>query len=227
MLFLQPLSGIKQAVLVTPPCFMSKQQLPIMPAKAASNTGAASPDVSPLALPPSTVIEECDEEVAPEKNDRIMVLKEPWLGLILAGKKTMEIRSCRARCGSVWLGQGGKIHGRVTITQAVKLTEEQFRSCTSAHLWPSDRPPPPYKTLCGLSLAEPRPLPAPLPYWRPPRGPIGWNRFRTSEQDHEGPTKRRRTSKPSTPKNPKAKATKAKEIEAGRAMKPTNKKKKE
>ena len=184
---------------------MSTQPLPIMPAKAASHTRAPSPDVSPLALPPSAAHEECHEEVAPEENDRIMVLKEPWLSLILAGKKTMEIRSCRAQCGPVWLGRGGKVYGRVTITQAVKLTKEQFRSYRGAHLWPSDQPPPPYKTLCGLSLAEPRPLPAPLPYWRPPKGPIGWNLFRVSEKD-QAPKKRRQASKPSTLKKPKPKA---------------------
>ena len=96
--------------------------------KATSDTGAPSPDVSPLALPPSAVHEECHEEDAPEKNDRVMVLKEPWLSLILAGKKTMEIRSCQAQCRPVWF------HGRATI--AVKLTEEQCRGRVSAHFWP-------------------------------------------------------------------------------------------
>ena len=40
----------------------------------------------------------------PQPADRILILKQPWLDLILQGTKTLEIRSRPLSAGSYWLG---------------------------------------------------------------------------------------------------------------------------
>lgn len=156
--------------------------------------------MSPLALPRAAAEEnDAAEWVSPRVGQRIMVLRDPWLPLILEGKKTMEIRSKRAGLGPVWLGQGGKVYGKVNIIAATPMTEQQFRDCMSEHLWPENMPMT-YKTICGLSLAEPHALPKPVPYWRP-RGAIGWNTFRRSETDQPPPKKEEKGKKVSKSKH--------------------------
>ena len=122
-----------------------------------------------------------EEERAPQRGERIMVLQWQWLVHVLSGKKTVEVRNKKIRPGHVWLGHGGKIYGHVNITNSFEMTVEEFRKSSDAHLWPEDQKPP-YNRLCGLTLGEPRALQEPLAYWRP-NGAIGWNRFYASEED--------------------------------------------
>ena len=117
----------------------------------------------------------------PKINDRIMVLRPPWLDYILEGSKTMELRGCKSRKGMVWLGYNSKIYGRANITSTVTLTAEEFRAREPEHRWPADREIP-YPNPCGLMLENVVKLPAPIPYWRPPCA-IGWNVYRTEEAD--------------------------------------------
>eukprot|EP00438_Fugacium_kawagutii_P026126 Skav200884 [mRNA] locus=scaffold2741:13050:13493:+ [translate_table: standard] len=124
-----------------------------------------------------------------------MVVRQPWLERILDGSKTMELRARKYGLGHAWLGSGGRIHGRVKIVQAVPLTEEEFKSRHEEHQWPLDTDLP-YKTVYGLMLEEVEQLPEPLSYWKPRRGPIGWNIYRRAATDapmktsRSGPTKR-------------------------------------
>ena len=48
--------------------------------------------------------------VMPRNGDRILVLKQKWLGLVLAGDKTMEIRGKRLRAGAAYFGWKGAIY---------------------------------------------------------------------------------------------------------------------
>ena len=121
------------------------------------------------------------EGLQPKLNDRIMVLRQPWLGYVLDGSKTMELRGRRHRTGHVWLGCSGSIHGRVRILEAVKLDPDEFRRRTSEHLWPVEADAP-YLQCWGLLLTDVEPLSTPLSYWRPPSA-IGWNLFRRSKDD--------------------------------------------
>lgn len=117
----------------------------------------------------------------PKLGDRIMVVKEPWLDLILEGAKTMEIRGCKRRPGFVWLARQGSVYGSATITESIVLSPDEFRARESEHCWPVDKTLP-YKRPCGLLLAETQKLPTPIPYWRPPAA-IGWNIFRKGPED--------------------------------------------
>ena len=151
---------------------------------------------TPAMLPIAVETQENQKETIPKLGDRVMILKEPSLWDILGGRKTMEIRCKCISPGFAWLGMGGKVYGRVNITSARRLTIEEFRSCTDAHMWPEHEPPP-FKTLCGLTLSEPHALPDPIPYWRP-QAPIGWNKFRTCEKDLP-PKRRKRKRTDATP----------------------------
>ena len=63
----------------------------------------AQPPSSPNnAAPPQAV--EAESRLQPAAGDRIMVLRQPWLDMVLDGHKTLEIRGKRARPGWVcWL----------------------------------------------------------------------------------------------------------------------------
>lgn len=171
-------------------------------AAGAAIPAAAPPPRSPLrrlqafdGAPPEHATEELDNPLQPQIGDRIMVVRQTWLELILNGTKTMELRGRKHGTGHAWLGSGGCIHGRVKIVQAVPLTEEELKARQIEHQWPLDTELP-YKTVYGLMLEEVKQLPEPLSYWKPRRGPIGWNIYRREATDapmktsRGGPAKR-------------------------------------
>ena len=54
-------------------------------------------------------------ETGPQKGDKILLMLEPWLSLVLSGTKTMEVRGTAFRAGKYYLGMKAKIYG-VMIT---------------------------------------------------------------------------------------------------------------
>ena len=56
-----------------------------------------------------------DRMKAPARGDRILILKEPWLQMLLRGEKTLEIRGAAYSSGRYWLGCKKVIHGEVTF----------------------------------------------------------------------------------------------------------------
>lgn len=159
-------------------------EMPAAPALAPSAVpvveAAAALEAAAQPLPPAA--ESAGAALEPEIGDSIMVLKQPWLGHILRGQKTLEIRSRKHKTGMVWLAQGGQIYGRCNIEAAEELTIEEFRALEHQHLWPADQDPPYKPRLCGLQLADVHVLAEPVPYWRP-RSAIGWHLFRREESD--------------------------------------------
>lgn len=131
------------------------------------------------------------DELVPQVGDRVMVVKQPWLDCILDGRKTLEIRGSKAKTGAIWVGMQGKVYARALIADTFTMTPEEFRARVDDHLWEEDWPLPYSGRLCGLQLANVRPLPSPLPYWRPGSA-IGWNIFRTKEGDWPTKTKQKR-----------------------------------
>ena len=51
----------------------------------------------------------------PKPNDKILVLKEAWLALILSGEKTLEIRGTPLHAGQYWLGCKKQIYARAFL----------------------------------------------------------------------------------------------------------------
>ena len=104
--------------------------MPTLPA--ARERGPEEP-MSPLALPrAATEEDDAAEWVSPRVGQRVMVLRDPWLLWIWMVRKQMEIRNKRARLGPAWLGQGGKVYGKVNIIAAMPMTETNSRLLSRA-----------------------------------------------------------------------------------------------
>ena len=112
----------------------------------------------------------------PCDGDRILVLRQPWLDLILRGEKTMEIRSRRVRPGLYYIGMRGVLYGRVHLKEGSKIeTEKSWQKLRRRHQ--VDRQELPYERTWGFELENVQHLRAPVPY-NHPRGAIGFVRFR-------------------------------------------------
>ena len=74
----------------------------------------------------------------PAVGDRVLVMRQPWLDLVLSGEKTLELRATRHALGRVWVGMGGKVYGGVTIAGSRVLSEAEFYELADQHLWPRD-----------------------------------------------------------------------------------------
>ena len=109
----------------------------------------------------------------PVRGDRILVLKQSWLALILQGVKTHEVRPGNYRGGRYFLGSKGVIYAQCQLGPAVRVeTLRQWRRLQKFHRH-SSRTMPYAKTYVMpiLSLHEIR-----RPYYHP-RGAIGVVRY--------------------------------------------------
>ena len=107
----------------------------------------------------------------PRDNDAILIVRDPWIGLILSGIKTLEIRGTRLRPQTMWLGTKGLIFGRARIESVREIeTEEMWQELYPQHRW--DRMTRPYRRTFAMHLTEVQRSSRPLHY-RHPRGAIG------------------------------------------------------
>ena len=85
----------------------------------------------------------------PQQGDRILMFKQPWLDMVLSGRKVLEIRS-RALTGSFYIGYKKNIYAKVVFGPPVHIkTESEW-----AELRPQHRVngPMPYKKTYGLPI---------------------------------------------------------------------------
>ena len=106
--------------------------------------------------------------------DRILVLKEPWLRLLLSGEKTLEIRGSRLKGGRYFLGSKSIAWGVAIFGDPVELDLAEFQARKREHLVEADKLP--YKRTFGMPVLTIRALPQ-RPYIHP-RGAIGIVRVR-------------------------------------------------
>ena len=112
----------------------------------------------------------------PQPADRILILKQPWLDLILQGAKTLEIRSRPLSSGRYWLGHKKMIFGVAVLGEAIPvLSAVQWASLRSRHRC-GDAAPPYKKTYATPVLSAQATLPRVRFHY--PRGAIGIVRFR-------------------------------------------------
>ena len=112
----------------------------------------------------------------PQPADRILILKQPWLDLILQGTKTLEIRSQPLSAGSYWLGHKKIIFGAAQLGQAIPvLSAEQWASLRPQHR--CNDATPPYRTTYALPVLSAQAT-NPRVRFQHPRGAIGIVRFR-------------------------------------------------
>ena len=81
------------------------------------------------------------EGLTPQLGERVMILKDHWLRLILSGAKAMELRRRRAKTGWTWLGKGNIIHARARIVACQELTVETFETYPTQHQLEAAGPP--------------------------------------------------------------------------------------
>ena len=106
--------------------------------------------------------------------------KECWLGLILSGRKTIELRRRSCERGSVWLAHNGRVKGRAYVADAFVMNSESFERLRPQHCWQGQQPYSP--VTYGLRLESIELCLQDIPYCRL-RGANGWNVFRESPAD--------------------------------------------
>ncbi|CAE7269002.1 unnamed protein product, partial [Symbiodinium sp. CCMP2592] len=125
------------------------------------------------------------EGPVPEEGDRIMVMKEAWLQLVMNRLKTLEIRGAPAALGRTWLGCNGQIHGAANIVNCSIITETDFQATRAQHRHLGEMPN--YKKTYALALEDVTQLEPSIDYYRLP-ATSPWAVFRT------GPTGKARRS---------------------------------
>ncbi|CAE7505467.1 unnamed protein product, partial [Symbiodinium sp. CCMP2592] len=125
------------------------------------------------------------EGPVPEEGDRIMVMKEAWLQLVMNRLKTLEIRGAPAALGRTWLGCNGQIHGAANIVNCSIITEADFQATRAQHRHLGEMPN--YKKTYALTLQDVTQLEPSIDYYRLP-ATSPWAVFRT------GPTGKARRS---------------------------------
>ena len=112
----------------------------------------------------------------PRNGDRILVLKQKWLGLVLVGDKTMEVRGKRLKAGVAYVGWKGTIYASATLGDAVEIRDtQQWDSLRDQHRVPGQVLP--YKRTFGLPIHNIERLNPPVSF-RHPKGAIGIVKYR-------------------------------------------------
>jgi hypothetical protein len=112
---------------------------------------------------------------------RALLIRHPWIDMILDGKKTWEIRgsatSVRGTVGLVPSGSG-TIVGVCEVVDCVgPLTAEEYtKNAKKAGMRPSEAKLGWYRQTYARVMAKPRRLSRPLPYRHPP-GAVIWVRL--------------------------------------------------
>lgn len=106
-----------------------------------------------------------------------LIVKAPWIDLLLEGKKSWEIRGRQTNIrGEIALIQSGTghIYGTINIVDCKELTWEEYQQSESFHCIPKElRITPPYKRIYAWVLENPIQLERPIPYHHP-QGAVIW-----------------------------------------------------
>ena len=112
----------------------------------------------------------------PHNGDRILVLKQNWLALVLAGDKTLEVRGKRLRAGRCFFGCKGAIYASAALDDAIEILDtQQWDSLRSQHRVPGNDLP--YKRTFGLPLHSIERISPPIPFHHP-KGAVGIVKYR-------------------------------------------------
>jgi gamma-glutamylcyclotransferase (GGCT)/AIG2-like uncharacterized protein YtfP len=106
-----------------------------------------------------------------------LIIKSPWIELILDGKKTWEIRGANTRIiGTVALikSGSGKIFGEVTIVESRELSLVDYQETKKFHHVDSEKTLQlPYKKTYAWVMENPVIYKEPIPY-KHPMGAVIW-----------------------------------------------------
>ena len=115
----------------------------------------------------------------PKPGDSIFVLLQPFLDMILDGRKTLEIRSAlHGKCMGAkhrFVGMGGFVYGGADFAAGfVVETDEEWRALLPQHHWNTASLP--YARTCAYAISMPQRIDPPIAYQRK-SGQIGMAKF--------------------------------------------------
>ena len=106
-----------------------------------------------------------------------LIIKSPWIELILDGKKTWEIRGSNTNIrGTIALikSGSGKVFGEVDLIDSVELTLEDYQESRKLHGVQSENVLElPYRRTYAWVLTNPKIYKDPIPY-KHPMGAVIW-----------------------------------------------------
>jgi len=112
----------------------------------------------------------------PVRGEKILILKDHWLHLILLRQKKLEIRGVAYKPGKYYLGHKKLIYGSVQLGEPMPITTvDQFRLLRGLHRIDSAKLP--YAKTFGLPVLSVRPSSHRVPFTHP-KGAIGIVRYR-------------------------------------------------
>ncbi|ENQ3080414.1 ASCH domain-containing protein [Bacillus cereus] len=106
-----------------------------------------------------------------------LIIRSPWIELILEGKKTWEIRGANTKIrGKIALIKSGSgmVFGTIDLIDSKKLSLEEYQQSESFHKVPAQNClQEPYKYTHAWIFQNPTPLKEPIPY-KHPMGAVIW-----------------------------------------------------
>ena len=114
--------------------------------------------------------------MTPRAGDKILILKQPWLNLILSGQKKIEVRGAPFRAGKYFLGHKRIVYGQVEIGEPRAIsTMGDSKALELLHL--VSLPALPYKRTFGLPILSVKKMSKRLPYVHP-KGAVAVVKYR-------------------------------------------------
>lgn len=115
-------------------------------------------------------------EAGPRMGESVLVLKAEYLELILAGRKTLEIRDRRLASKTYWLATEGAVLGSADLRLEEHIANvARWQALMAEHHWNIDFLP--YKKTYAFRIENVRRLEDPVLYFHP-HGAVGLCRFR-------------------------------------------------
>jgi hypothetical protein len=109
-----------------------------------------------------------------------LIIKSPWIDMILEGKKTWEIRGSNTKTrGTIALIKSGSgmVYGEINLTESKELSLSDYQESRSFHGVESETAAIlPYKKTYAWVLEKPRIYKKPVPY-KHPMGAVIWVRL--------------------------------------------------
>lgn len=104
-----------------------------------------------------------------------LIIKEPWIDMILEGEKTWEIRGSNTKIrGTIALIKSGTgmVYGTVVLKNSFHITQQALDQGFKNHRIPTDKDIP-YLKPYAWELSAPVRLDKPIPY-KHPQGAVIW-----------------------------------------------------
>ena len=113
---------------------------------------------------------------SPKRGDRILVVRLPYLDMLLSGEKSLEVRCHPYKPGKYYLGRKKTIYGSVVLGAALPIRSvEQWNQLRGQHCVPDTTLP--YKSTFGLPVLKYTVAARRIGYQHP-RGAIGIVKYR-------------------------------------------------